>query len=246
MSTKLAPIESLTKEQLYAMVLSLLETTKQTEDALDGIRRAFYQVERDADQDPAEKAANRRLLRTIAEYTRTEGGFARVLCSVRRVRERVEAEFQRFAAKEWQALVEFIETVDTKAWDNPEKHEEYIFNEGRLYDALGKDDARSVLCVWGAYQRIRKARERLALTKEPEAATKTEETIYKFSDTDLFYQMIHLLMWSRDLADKSELTEKWKQDKHAPKQFENLKKRTDELLEQFKHAIEKRESFEES
>lgn len=34
-------------------------------------------------------------------------------------------------------------------WD-----EEHIFNETRLYKALGKDDARSVLGVWNRFRRV--------------------------------------------------------------------------------------------
>lgn len=32
--------------------------------------------------------------------------------------------------------------------------EEHIFNESRLYEALGKDDARSVLGVWNRFRRV--------------------------------------------------------------------------------------------
>lgn len=45
--------------------------------------------------------------------------------------------------------------------DTPYEHEELadrmekdLFNEGRLYDALGKEDARSVLAVWREHRRL--------------------------------------------------------------------------------------------
>lgn len=37
-----------------------------------------------------------------------------------------------------------------------EYYEERIMNESRLYDALGKEDARSVLTIWERFKRIRK------------------------------------------------------------------------------------------
>lgn len=51
---------------------------------------------------------------------------------------------------------------DEESW---EWEEEHIFNEARLYEALGKDDARSVLGVW---RRFRTVCELLALGAKEE------------------------------------------------------------------------------
>jgi len=36
----------------------------------------------------------------------------------------------------------------------PEWYEEEIFNEERLYKALGKEDARTVLAIWDRYKKV--------------------------------------------------------------------------------------------
>lgn len=61
--------------------------------------------------------------------------------------------------------------ADNRGWVYGEKgpaeswewSEEHIFNESRLYSALGKDDARSVLGVW---RRFREICELITLSKE--------------------------------------------------------------------------------
>jgi len=45
----------------------------------------------------------------------------------------------------------FVEGSQTIA-DDHDWYEENIFNEARLYKALGKDDARSVLSIWGRFK----------------------------------------------------------------------------------------------
>ncbi len=42
-------------------------------------------------------------------------------------------------------------TEESNDW---EQHEEHLFNESRLYEALGKDDARTILSVWGRLRQI--------------------------------------------------------------------------------------------
>jgi len=45
----------------------------------------------------------------------------------------------------------FVEGSQTIG-DDYNWYEENIFNEARLYKALGKDDARSVLSIWGRFK----------------------------------------------------------------------------------------------
>jgi len=72
-----------------------------------------------------------------------------------------------FAADDWLRLRAIEKAVTEAVSDHlfsgepgsPKRrwYEEEIFNEGRLYDVLGKDDARTVLWVWRNYANLAEA-----------------------------------------------------------------------------------------
>jgi hypothetical protein len=61
---------------------------------------------------------------------------------------------------EQQLMDELLEAVEdgwfegTGGWPDAHWYEETIFNEDRLYDALGKDQARTVLGIWRRFKAV--------------------------------------------------------------------------------------------
>lgn len=77
--------------------------------------------------------------------------------------EEVDALHYQLAKDTLKALIEVLELyVGNWSWVEGERtvedcwkwEEEEIFNESRLYEALGKDDARTVLGVWRKFKKV--------------------------------------------------------------------------------------------
>jgi hypothetical protein len=116
-------------------------------------------------------------------------------------------------------------------WDNPDHEEQTLFNEERLYEALGKDDARTILAMWRRFHELRTLRKRIDFEDDKNApGVAPGEVMFLFRESELFKRMEHLLSFSKSLLPKLLVDEK-KADKHTAPQYKNLQRQLGELFE---------------
>lgn len=127
-----------------------------------------------------------------------------------------------------------IEHLDQ--WLDADKQEEHVFNETRLYEALGKDDARMVLALWRRFHEVLKLRQRID-HEDDESTPKIDpkDVMFRFRESELFGKMIHLLSWSKNILPKLVVNEK-KADKHTEPQYQNLQKRLADLFDSLQRS----------
>ena len=138
----------------------------------------------------------------------------------------------------WQDLVtgERIDHLDN--WIDADKQEEHVFNETRLYEALGKDDARMVLAFWRRFHEVLILRRKID-HEDDDTTPKIDpkEVMFRFQESELFQKMEHLLDWSKSHLPKTLPNPEAKGfDKHTEPQHKNLQRQLDELFERLKRS----------
>jgi hypothetical protein len=165
---------------------------------------------------------------------------------------KAKGDFRETAALQWTRLEKFlsitnmdnihrdivtgdrIEHLDN--WLDADKQEEHVFNETRLYEALGKDDARMVLAFWRRFHEVLILRRKIDHEDDGLVGNiDPKEVIFRFQESELFQKMHHLLDWSKSHLPKTLPNPEAKGfDKHTEPQHKNLQRQLDELFERFK------------
>lgn len=165
---------------------------------------------------------------------------------------KVKTDYRETAQQQWIRLEKFLSLTNMDhiyrdlvtgdridhldQWLDADKQEEHVFNETRLYDALGKDDARMVLALWRRFHEVLKLRQRID-HEDDEGTPKIDpkEVMFRFRESELFGKMIHLLSWSKNILPKLVVNEK-KADKRTEPQYQNLQKRLADLFDSLKQS----------
>lgn len=178
---------------------------------------------------------------------------------LRRFVEKMKNDFREGAAEQWVRLEKFLTLTNLdnihrdvvtgdhissafSGWDNPDSLEDSLFNEERLYEALGKDDARTILAMFRRFFEIRTMRRRIE-HDDDEYTPKIDpkEVMFRFAESELFQKMEHLLDWSRTHLKKTLVDKEAKGfDKHTEPQHKNLQRQLEELCERLKRVAPKR------
>lgn len=182
-----------TKDQLNALVISLLAELRRGARVVDrvptGIRSA-EEILAHVDSE-VEREAGAKAIKRIRFYLDGRYNPSRVQNRMTQVAQAVTKDLRGLAATEWQAIMDLLDVssrMDT--WLDADSQQERLFNEGRLYEALGKDDARTVLALWGLFHEVRAARDRIGWTGAPRAKGKAPETLtFQFRGSDLYTRM---------------------------------------------------------
>lgn len=180
------------------------------------------------------------------------------LSKLRDVLSDLKSDFRERASVQWLRVEQFLSLTNLDSlhrdpvtgshvnstfsgWENVDSQEETLFNENRLYDALGKDDARTVLALWRRFHEMRVMRKRIDF--EDDASTPgvaPSEVMFLFHESELFQKMEHLLDFSKNLLPKL-LVNPEKADKHTEPQLKNIQRQLGELFDRLKHVKPKKE-----
>ena len=171
---------------------------------------------------------------------------------------KAKANFRDTAAQQWVRLEKFLSITNMDnvyrdlvtderiehldVWLDADKQEEHVFNETRLYDALGKDDARMVLAFWRRFHEVLILRRKI--DHEDDETTPQidpKEVIFRFQESELFQKMENLLSFSKNLLPKLIVNPK-EADKHTEPQHKNLQRQLGEFFERLKFHKPKEKS----
>lgn len=241
--------DDLTKDQLYALCLSLLTDLGTAGEALRRVDDAFEDRMRTAQRTLDEKDANRvgederkrakselmnlRYIRGEVNKWCGEHGVRGLGWRLKDLAERKGKDLRHLAAKEWQRLQDFLEVTGKELeWSDPDSTEDHLMNESRLYEALGKDDARTVLGVWRRFLDCMAARAKVGYVNRPEG--ETVELLSRFGGTHLFGRMLRLIDFADGMVEQ--LRNPDKRDEHFERRLMNYRRLHDQWTKEMREA----------
>lgn len=256
--------KTLTPDELYAMNLRMF---RELEVAADAMRKMYDSVGnklREVEERKNEKFWNeddRKMYKRFASELRglfdSYNEFPDKMHKLEQFVYETKVGFRDRAAEQWKRVEKFLSMTNPDnlyrdvvthdaihsaftGWDNPDAQEASLFNETRLYDALGKDDARTVLALWSRFQELRVMRRRI--DHEDDKYTPQidpSEVMFRFAESKLFQKMEDLLIWTKSHLPKTVVNPE-KADKHAEAQHKNLQRQVEELCARLKRVAPKK------
>jgi hypothetical protein len=174
------------------------------------------------------------------------------LSRLRDVLSDLKGDFRERAASQWLRVEHFLSLTNLDSlhrdpvtgshvnstfsgWENADSQEENIFNETRLYDALGKDDARTVLALWRRFHEMRVMRKRIDFEDDTSSAIEPREVMFLFRESELFQKMEDMLDFSKSILPKLMVNPE-KADKHTEPQLKNIQRQLGDLFERLKRV----------
>lgn len=254
--------KELTYEELSALNLRLVRELEVAHEAMetmyDRVKDRLHQMkaerkfERKSGSDPEEQRRYAAREYEIQSLFDSYNEFPKKVEMLHTFVRKVKANYRETAQQQWIRLEKFLSITNMDhiyrdlvtgdridhldQWLDADKQEEHVFNEERLYEALGKDDARMVLAFWRRFHEVLMLRRKI--DHEDDGGTPKidpKEVMFRFRETELFGKMIHLLSWSKSILPKLVVNEK-KADKHTEPQYQNLQKRLDDLFDTLKRS----------
>lgn len=249
--------KELTYDELNALTLRLFRELEVAHEAMEAMSSAVSEKLKDIDsrskEDKFWSDDDRKMYKRFASELR--GLYSRYNDypdKLRKLREfvaKTKGDFRETAALQWVRLEKFLSITNVDNiyrdlvtgdridhldnWLDADKQEEFVFNETRLYEALGKDDARMVLAFWRRFHELLLLRRKIDHeddTNTPKIDPK--EVIFRFQESEMFQKMEHLLSFSHGLLPKLMVNPE-KADKHTEPQYKNLQRSLNEFFERF-------------
>lgn len=247
--------KELTYDELNALTLRLFRELEVAEEAMsdmyrhvqDGLREADETIKSERLDESLKKQAKERSYALRNLFNRYNN-LPEKLYKMREVVGALKKDFRERAAEQWVRVEKFLTLTSAdhihrdvvtgehissafQGWDNPDQQEETLFNEERLYEALGKDDARTILAMWRRFHELRTMRRRIDFEDDKNGpGIEPGEVMFLFRESELFRKMEHLLSFSKSLLPKLLVDEK-KADKHTEPQYRNLQRQLGDLFE---------------
>lgn len=257
--------KELSYDELNALTLRLFRELEVAHEAMETMHRAVGEKLKDikgrSEEEKFWSDDDRKMYKRFAAELRglydRYNDFPDKLSKLRSFIAKAKGDFRETAALQWVRLEKFlsitnmdnvyrdivtgdrIEHLDN--WLDADKQEEHVFNETRLYEALGKDDARMVLAFWRRFHEVLLLRRKIDHEDDGLVGNiDPKEVIFRFQESELFQKMHHLLDWSRSHLPKTLVNKEAKgYDKHTDPQHKNLQRQLDELFERLKRVSAK-------
>lgn len=252
--------KELSYDELNALALRLFRELEAAHEAMETMHRAvgdkLMDISNRSEKEKFWSENDRKMYRRFAMELRNLYGkyndFPKKLQMLRTFMTQVKKDFRETAAEQWVRLEKFLSVTNMDGvykdlvtgdriehldnWIDADKQEEYVFNETRLYEALGKDDARMVLALWRRFHEVLMLRRRID-HEDDESTSKIDpkEVMFRFRESELFGKMFHLLNFSKSLLPKLKADEK-KADKHTEPQYKNLQRQLGDLFDTLKRS----------
>lgn len=247
-----APSE-LTRDEMFSMLLRMQRELAVAEDCMSEMLREIRSAQEDAQRTANSLGAeDGKKYATAAYYLRQLGGrfnnLPKKLERMRVLNQDLAKDFVSRAEDQWRRVQKFLSLTNLdgiyrdivtgqevhslfRGWEDADVQEADLFNEERLYEALGKDDARTILALHRRFHELRTLRQQIDY--EDDAQTPKidpKDAMYRFRESTLFQKMRDLLSISAHVISKLQPDPK-KADKHTAPQQKNLLRRLTDTLE---------------
>jgi len=247
--------KELSYDELNALTVRLFRELEVAHEAMETMQRAVGEKLKDIEgrskEDKFWSENDRKMYKRFASELRglydRYNDYPDKLHKLRDFVAKAKGDFRETASLQWMRMEKFLsitnvdnihrdlvtgERIDhLDNWLDADKQEEFVFNETRLYEALGKDDARMVLAFWRRFHEVLLLRRKIDHeddTNTPKIDPK--EVIFRFQESELFQKMEHLLSFSWDLLPKL-IVNPEKADKHTEPQYKNLQRHLGDFFE---------------